>query len=309
MSIDTPEAQAKPVNIPDARPGRGRAVVVEGVTESSEEAGSQEDDDDEQSAGDDAEHDTNGEEGGGGDTGSDDEGEESGEEGAEGAAPDDAAPELRDDSSKPAKEPWYTKRIGKLTKENSEREAKLRAAEEKIAAMEAAGGENAPKLYTEAEVEARIERRASEKSEAAQINTKLDDMFDKGVATHKDFEKRVQAYGQAFGPDLAKRVDFFTAVSDLDNGADVLHALGGDLDRMADILDMPPARMGIALAQMSAKMAAPKPKPLSKAPVPIKPLEANTKRAASIDDPNISQEEYTRLRREQRAARAEAQNR
>lgn len=306
MSTETPEATIKRVNIPDERPGRGRASVVEGVTEASEEAGGgSEDEDDGQDNGDDAEHDEDGEAGAGGESGGDDEGEEQGEEGAEGESAADPEAVVRDDDPKPAKEPWYTKRIGKLTKENSEREAKLKAAEDKIAALEAAsaGGEDAPKLYTADEVQALIEKRSSEKSEITQVNAKLDSMFEKGVASHKDFERRVQAYGQAFGPELASRVDFFTAVSDLDNGSDVLHALGGDLDRMADILEMSGPRMGIALANLSAKLAAPKPKPLSKAPAPIKPLESTTKAAKSIWDKDISDDEYVRLRREQRAAK------
>lgn len=306
MSTETPEAAIKRVNIPDERPGRGRASVVEGVTEASEEArGGSEEDDDGQDNGDDAEHDEDGEAGAGGESGGDDEGEEQGEEGAEGESAADPEAVIRDDDPKPAKEPWYTKRIGKLTKEASNAKEELQAARDKIAAMEAAsaGGEDAPRLYTQAEVDAQIEKRASEKSEISQINGKLDTMFETGLKSHKDFEKRVQAYGQAFGQELATRVDFFTAVSDLDNGSDVLYALGGDLDRMADILEMSGPRMGIALANLSAKLAAPKPKPLSKAPSPIKPLESTTKAAKSIWDKDISDDEYVRLRREQRAAK------
>jgi hypothetical protein len=100
----------------------------------------------------------------------------------------------------------------------------------------------------------------------------------------------------------AKRSEtFFEALTALPNGADVYHALGGDMDRLEAVLDMNPVRMGMALAEMSADLkakSAKPPTPISRAPKPIKPIEERGAADRSLDDlindPNASMEEIDR---------------
>lgn len=222
-----------------------------------------------------------------GDEASDTSGNE--DQGDEQAAGDETPPEKK-------RQPWQAKRFGKM-KEEAE-SAKREAAEarrelEEFKAAQAEGNEGG-RLYTQAEVDARVETEASRRASMTVTNDKLDALFDQGVKAYKDFDKRVAAYGEAFGPELASRVDFFSAVAKLPNGADVVYTLGGDLDHMAEILDMAPVDMGMELARLSADLAKPKAPKVSKAPAPIKPLETRHHTEMGIDDPNLPAAEFER---------------
>lgn len=219
--------------------------------------------------------------------------------------PADAAPAdgVQDPPAAKPRQPWHVKRLGQVVAERDEVRAALDAANAKIAAFES--GEGGGKLYTEDEVRSRIDTEASQKARLRELDTRLDTMFDAGAKAHKDFGDRVDSYVKAFGVEtLRGRQDFFEAVSDLPNGADVIHALGGDLDQMADLLEMPPHKMGMALATLSADLAKPKGAVVSKVPAPIVPLEKTTVSEMDIADPRLPMDEFVRRRKEARAERA-----
>lgn len=219
-------------------------------------------------------------------------------------APIGAAEAEADEPPAKTRQPWHVKRLGKVVAERDDLKSKLEAAEAKLAAQ---GGEDGAKLFTEDEVRQRIETEASQKSRIRELDTRLDTMFETGAKAHKDFVDRVQGYVKAFGVEtLQARQDFFEAVSELPNGADVIHALGGDLDQMGDILEMPPYKMGMALAQLSSELAKPKGAVVSKVPAPIVPLERTTVSELDIADPRLPMDEYVRRRQEARAVRKQS---
>jgi len=219
----------------------------------------------------------------------------------------------------PKRTPWYNKRIDKLSAEKSaaaEEAERLRkdneAAQRRIAAYEALYGKpedgdtpppvhqpQTPGLYTEEDVQKRA-------AAIAQFNTlqqKVESTFRAGMSEHKDWQTRITAAAQAFGPDLANRVDFFEAVSDLPNGAAVYHALAGDLNRMDEVLSMSPAKMGIALATLSNDLAKKPGKRVSNTPDPIEPIETNGGPGTDADLTKVSMNDYVKMREKQREER------
>ncbi len=266
---------------------------------------------------------------GGDSQGSDGGGDEGGgaSEGGSGEASVPGAVEGADAGDPPPKPrvPWQTKRIDQLTatakQEREAREALERttaADRERLAAYEAlygkdgaappAGGTPTPtptppaggRTYTEAELRTEAGRIA----QANVLNQRLEDMFEQGSKAYdKTWEPRIKAAGQAFGDDLARRPDLFQAIADLPNGVDVYHELTGDLDHFADVLQMPPLRLGMELAKLSDKLAAkPKGPRVSGAPAPIDPvLGAGGTGEVPLDKTDMN--DFAKRRMAQREAR------
>lgn len=223
--------------------------------------------------------------------------------GAEGAA--EAGAEGGEEvPPKPARVPWQVKRIDKLTAETkqlqeerdrlaNEREEDRRrlAAYEALYGKESGGGaaeppviapkkEGGERVYTQAELDAEVNRRAN----LTGLNHTLDTMYETGKKTFgEDFEKRVKQAGQAF-PDLPRRVDLFQAIAKLPNGTDVYHSLAGDLDHMGEVLEMDALDLGMELSRMSQEAAnKPRGPAVSRAPAPIEPLEGSGAGSAKGD--------------------------
>lgn len=155
------------------------------------------------------------------------------------------------------------------------------------ARLEGDGGDGTPlteadrtKLREEALATVRKEQRFKT------INERCDAMFDAGAkAFPKTWEASVAAVGEVFGDEIVQRPDFLEAVTDLDNAAAVYHDLASDPDKMEAVLALPPHKMGMELARISARLAqAPRPKAVSKVPPPIKPLDGPTLQERSLDD-------------------------
>jgi hypothetical protein len=127
------------------------------------------------------------------------------------------------------------------------------------------------------------------------LNTDADALFEAGKSAFpKTWEARINDAANALRDEIVARPDFIEAVLALENAPQVYHDLAGDLDRMENVLSLPPHKMGIELAKISAKLSATKPAPVSRAPAPIRPLEKPSKSDLPLDDPNISQEEFNR---------------
>lgn len=252
---------------------------------------------------------------------------EAGAEGAEGGEGEPPAP-------RPARVPWQNKRIDKLTAETkAEREARERAERErdetkrKLDAYQAlygtevvppaapgapatpapAAAPDGQRVYTQAEFDAEVASRAK----LATIDNTLNQWFDEGVKEGGEaFKQKLAAAGQAFGPQLVQRLDFFEALTSLPNGAQVYEALAGDLDHFADVLEMNPLQLGLELGKLSTAAGtkpAAKPHRISNAPPPITPINGAGGRAA--DPETETPEEYHERRQRERQARYEAGDR
>lgn len=159
------------------------------------------------------------------------------------------------------------------------------------------------RLYTQAEVEAEAARQAN----LRHLNDRCETMFVAGGKKHgKDWEARIQTAGAAFGADLAKRADFFDALTGLPNPEDVYYGLVGDLDHLADVLTLPPVKMGMELARLSALHGAPpqRQQRVSGAPAPLTMVEGGGGGAAQQEE---TTEQYAARREREIAARRGAQ--
>lgn len=240
--------------------------------------------------------------------------------------PEPVAAAEGDDEVKPQRVPWQVKRIAELTAQNKANQEAAAAATKRAddAVAEAAaykalyGDPNAPvapvapaadpadpeRRYTRSELQEEAARIATVNT----LNQKCESLFETGTKTHgAEWTKRVGEVGLAFGAELRTRPDFFEAITDLPNGADVYHALAGDLDQLDEVLHMTPVKMGAHLERMSAKAASKPGRQISRVEDPIDPVNdrAGTR---EVDLAKVPMDDYAKIREKQRADRYAARN-
>ena len=202
------------------------------------------------------------------------EGQEAAEPETEATAP--AEPEAAQDGSEPDKE--GSERIAKLARDN--RELKRRLREKELEAAAAQGDQNAASA---------VAQQAHAKKTGAIIDAGRDEF---GV---KAFDQASQAVADDFGPAVGL---FIEALHELPDSHKVIMHLAANPDIAEAIAVMPPHRMGAALAREAAKLA-PKPKAISKAPAPIKPIAVAKSAPAQKQEKDMSMAELMAITREQ----------
>lgn len=226
------------------------------------------------------------------------------EDGQSGAGDDapaaEAAPEgdpEPEPDAKPKRNDWREARIAEMARKNGDLQRRLDAALSVTGAETRSGADDAPKTYTEEEVDRRARTRAEEIAHQAVLTKACNDLFAKGVETHKDgFVEARDSLVNAFGDTLEARPDFLEALTELPNGHEVFFALAKDLDHAAEVLSLPSAKMGLRLAQLSADVGKTKPRQLSNAPAPITPVRGAAHAQLDIDDPDLPIEEFMKRR-------------
>lgn len=214
---------------------------------------------------------------------------------------------------------WAQKRINELTAKRYEAE---RAAEEALAAKKAAetraeellakiadptkATEKPPlKTLTEEEVERRAVERAKEIARVNEFNKACNNIVEIGKRDYKEeWDAAVQNLNMvgALGKDVP--TTFLENAIELRDPHKVLHYLGTNIEEGARIAQLPPTRMAMELARVEAALGNPpvEPKPpVSKAPAPVIPVGGQAKNAAppSLDDPDLSADEWYALRAKQ----------
>lgn len=251
-------------------------------------------------------------------------GEEAAAEAPEGAGEGaEAAPETEEtpDPAKRAKSAVekLTGRVGRLTREGHEKDRQLAEQNRQLEAYKAiiegrAPAEGAP-AATEPPIQAQpgtpefdrlVDERAAQKAAQAQFTSDCNTIFDKGAEKHGEAFKESVANLNAMGLMDPKLVEAAMAT---DAPADVIHALGADLDEAERVLSLSPARMGVEMAKIAAKLnpttQAPAPKPkLSNAPAPITPVGGGAPATTNIYASNLSMAEYARRRQAEGAQHA-----
>jgi hypothetical protein len=174
------------------------------------------------------------------------------------------------------KEPWFQKRIGELTREKYEAR---RAAEE--AQREAqqyreylARVQQGEQMQQQPEVDVRTlaQQEAARMVADQRFRESTDKVWNQGVSELPGFNAAV-ANLQMVGMDR----QFVELAVESDAGHKVLHYLGQEqnLDEAARILRLPPVQQARELTKLEFKLnQPPPPKPVSKAPDPIKPIGA-----------------------------------
>lgn len=141
----------------------------------------------------------------------------------------------------------------------------------KLAALE----EDGKSTLTEEDVETRAEKKAAEKLALKEFNDTCQKLGAEGVKVDKDFQVKINEMAKEVKPIPGQMIGI---LGDLKNGGAVLAHLANNHDEYEDLVDLPPAKMGLRLAELAAKVAeASKPKgpAKSKAPAPIKPVDSN----------------------------------
>jgi hypothetical protein len=206
---------------------------------------------------------------------------------------------------KPKHEPWYQQRIraqaAKLAYEQTRAETAEREREALRTQLARFNGQqqgqvpqdNAPQQPVQTPQD--IERIIAEREEGRQFNERSNAVFAEGVASNPDFAAKINDLGQ-IGVEQPKYVEFLKDVITLPNSAAVLYTLASDLDHAAHVLSLPPRQQAMALATISASLAAgagtpqqavqattpPPAVTISRAPAPVKPIAGRS--SASTGD-------------------------
>lgn len=217
----------------------------------------------------------------------------------------------------------FQKRIKELTRERDETRERLRALEAARQEQEKPPEQAQPKsdkplrenFVTEDEwLDAAMDWREAKKSEEARqteekerfksVLSNFNKQLDAEREAHDDFDEVISS-----PVEIPKSVEL--AIPHLKNGAAVAYHLGKNPTLAAQLMDMDPleavAEVGAISRELLAKStAAPAPdkKPERRASAPIQPVPAGSSKASlRLDDPNLSQAEYNKIRDEQERAR------
>lgn len=185
----------------------------------------------------------------------------------------------KDQESKETKDPngWAVKRIGDLTRQRHEAERKAEQAVQEAAQYRAIleqmqkGDDQAPTPKGQPEdIDALVERRAAEKAQQQAIAARGQSVAKAGADAFEDFPQAIQTLDA-----LGITPEQVSNLLGMDDAHQVIYQLGKNPEEAARILALPPIQQGRELERIAAKAAqAPAPKPVSKAPQPITPVDS-----------------------------------
>jgi len=240
----------------------------------------------------------------------------------------DAAPETADtETQKPKGKGGFQRKIDKLTKRITDTESRAEAAERRAAEAEA-------RLAKPAETAQQAEPVKEERPKLADFNGDADKWFDARVewdrkqaaivaeeqerrdvfdnyqarkdevkAKHEDWDDVMEEIKNVTIPPAAHN-----AIIESEQGPEIAYYLATHEEARERLQAMTSAVSAAREIGRIEALVTPKenesPKPIrTNAPRPIKPVGGSTTRTASVDDPNISTEEYVEIRKAQRRGR------
>lgn len=197
---------------------------------------------------------------------------------------------------------WYIDTISGLRigiRERDQEIERVKAENETLKTGKVTQQAQTPESLTDAE----INRRANELANVRQFNEKCDTIAQKGEQEFPGFKAalgNLHAVG-ALGPNVSPA--FLQTVAELPEAHKLLNHLGNNPDEAARIALLPQVKMALELARIESALG--KPKEVSKAPAPIKPVTGTGGGNGDLSDPALSMEEYSRIRAQQRKAKEE----
>jgi hypothetical protein len=233
------------------------------------------------------------------------------EAGGEGQSADAQGQEGQKSDAEPKREPWFQKRIDKLTHDKRELERQLQAATELIRSrsegqQDAQEGQQGQPL-TEAEVERRAAAKAAQElakrdAEAAEraFVERCNKIYQDGSSEFQDFPDAVAQLNSAGVMDR----EFLDSVLETDAPAKVLHHLGSNPEEAMRIAALPPKKQVLELDRLAAKVAKPPAREVSKTPAPVNPLAGAAKAAFDPNSPDADMREWMKWREQQLAAKS-----
>ena len=215
-------------------------------------------------------------------------------------APEVKAEVKKEESAKETKQDWYYDVITGLRHNvrdtKAENEA-LKAENEALKAGKVMEVKKEPENITETE----INRRAAQLADVRVFNEKCDAIAAKGEQEFPTFKAalgNLHAVG-ALGPNVSPA--FLQTVAELPEAHKLLNHLGNNPDEAARIASLPQIKMALELAKIETTLN--KPKEVSKAPAPIKPVTGTGGGNGDLADPALSMAEFSKIREKQRAER------
>ena len=189
-------------------------------------------------------------------------------------------------------------RIGQLTRQKRELEERLASMEapqqQYYEAQQAPAGNVDPR-----QVQMEIYRQAQELAKQNEWKNTTDKIWNEGLAKYGDWAPQLNNMAQILGGIPTSLTE---AAIETGNPHEVLYHLAKNPDEAARIALLPTARQAVAVAKLASAVTAPK--RVTSAPPPISPkVQGIGSAPATLDDPNISMEEWARLRNEQAMAR------
>ena len=202
-----------------------------------------------------------------------------------------ASPSPSDSESRPPQ--GLLDRIGQLTRQKRELEERLQAMEapqqQYYDAPQAAGSVDPKQIQME------IYRQAQELAKQNQWKETTEKIWNEGLSKYGDWAPQLNNMAQILGG-----IPTTLTEAAIESGAphEVLYHLAKNVDEAARIALLPPTRQAVAVAKLAQNVSAPR--KVTSAPPPISPkVQGIGSAPASLDDPNISMEEWARLRNEQ----------
>ena len=204
------------------------------------------------------------------------------------ASADTSAPD--DSSAKPPQ--GLLDRIGQLTRQKRELEERLQQAEY-YQQQQYALQQTQPEVpYDPRNVQLEIHRQAQELAKQQQWKDTTDKIWNDGLQKYGDWAPQLNNMAQILGGIPTSLTE---AAIETGNPQEVLYHLAKNPDEAARIAMLPPTRQAVAVAKVASGLNAPK--RVSSAPPPITPKVNGAGTApATLDDPDISMEEWVKLR-------------
>ena len=202
-----------------------------------------------------------------------------------------ASPSPSDSESRPPQ--GLLDRIGQLTRQKRELEERLQAMEapqQQYYDAPAQAGSVDPK-----QIQMEIYRQAQELAKQNEWKNTTEKIWNEGLAKYGDWAPQLNNMAQILGG-----IPTTLTEAAIESGAphEVLYHLAKNVDEAARIALLPPTRQAVAVAKLAQNVSAPR--KVTSAPPPISPkVQGIGSAPASLDDPNISMEEWARLRNEQ----------
>ncbi len=202
------------------------------------------------------------------------------------------------EQQQPAKRvPWFERRIDEVTAARREAERERDALRAMLQQQRDPAQQLQQPSAQQPQPQAQPDpyRLAEEIAQRRALDEAANRTYEAGVATHgEQFVTAVRTLQQV--TDLSQKPDFIEAVTSLPNAADVYFHLGSNPDEAAHVLRLPPVKMAMELARLSAQVG--KPKPASKASAPITPVGRSSTPSSDLTD-DLPIDEWMRRRQAQ----------
>lgn len=201
----------------------------------------------------------------------------------------DAPDEAPSDETPAEPEDEAASRAARLARDLREQKRRARALEQENQALRGERSETRDET-----IEREVQQRAAAMAQQNAINKACNDIYNTGVKEYgrTEFDQDVQAVNEAFGQAMPV---FLETIAEIDNAQKLMHWMAENPDKLDDMANLPPHRLGAALAREAAKLSQPKPKPLSKAPQPIKPIPTRSAAEPEVDMEKMSMEELAKM--------------